>query len=93
MAYILKKRISGRTYYYLAETQRVGGKPRIVWQKYLGTAERIQERLQAADISEIQTFELGSVAAIESLEREIGLLAAVKRGPNPAEVGSEGLRG
>jgi len=79
MAYILKKRISGRTYYYLAETQRVGGKPRIVWQKYLGTAERIQERLQAADISEIQTFELGSVAAIESLEREIGFIDIVDR--------------
>jgi len=79
MAYILKKRISGRTYYYLAETQRVEGKPRIVWQKYLGTAERIQERLQAAEISEIQTFELGSVAAIESLEREIGFIDIVDR--------------
>ena len=79
MPYILKKRISGRTYYYLAETQRVEGKPRIVWQKYLGTAERIQERLQAAEISEIQTFELGSVAAIESLEKEIGFIDIVDR--------------
>ena len=45
MPYILKKRIKGRTYYYLAETQRVRGKPRIVWQRYLGTAEKIQRRL------------------------------------------------
>jgi transposase len=77
MAYILKKRISGRTYYYLAETGRVAGKPRIVWQKYLGTAEKIKERLQGAEISEIQTLELGSVAAIESLEKEIGFIDIV----------------
>jgi len=76
MAYILKKRIKGRTYYYLAETQRVQGKPRIVWQRYLGTAKRIQERWEATAaeerIEEIETFELGSVAAIESIERELG---------------------
>lgn len=45
MEYILKKRIKGRTYYYLAEAQRVNGKPRIVWQKYLGTADKIKEKL------------------------------------------------
>jgi hypothetical protein len=60
MAYILKKRIKGRTYYYLAETQRVQGKPRIVWQRYLGTAKRIQERWKATAaeerIEEIETF-------------------------------------
>lgn len=72
MPYILKKKIKGRTYYYLAETKRVSGKPRIVWQKYLGTAEKIQARLQGAEISRIETFELGSVAVVESIEREIG---------------------
>jgi transposase len=79
MPYLLKKRIKGHAYYYLAETQRVQGKPRIVWQKYLGTAERIQERLQGAEISEIETFELGSVAAVESLERDIGFVDIVDR--------------
>ena len=79
MPYLLKKRIKGHTYYYLAETQRVQGKPRIVWQKYLGTAARIQERLQGAEISEIETFELGSVAAVESLERDIGFVDIVDR--------------
>jgi transposase len=79
MPYLLKKKVKGRTYYYLAETQRVLGKPRIVWQKYLGTAERIQERLQGAEISEIETFELGSVAAVESLEKDIGFIEIVDR--------------
>jgi transposase len=76
MPYILKKRIKGRTYYYLAETQRVQGKPRIVWQRYLGTAEKIQKRWEGITaeerIEEVETFELGSVAAVESIERELG---------------------
>jgi len=80
MAYILKKRIKGRTYYYLAESQRVKGKPRIVWQKYLGTADKIKERLLESKkeyIEDISTFEIGSLAAIESIEREIGFLKIV----------------
>jgi len=35
----------GRTYYYLVESARVGGKPRIVSQRYLGTAAEIAARL------------------------------------------------
>lgn len=74
MAYILKKRIKGRTYYYLAEAQRIDGKPRIAWQKYLGTADKIKEKLLESPtegIEDIVTVELGSVAAVESIEEEI----------------------
>ena len=41
MAYIVKKIVRGRTYYYAAQSARVDGSPRIVWQKYLGTLEDI----------------------------------------------------
>ncbi|MBN1271625.1 MAG: IS1634 family transposase [Candidatus Aminicenantes bacterium] len=74
MAYILKKRLKGRAYYYLAEAQRVDGKPRIIWQKYLGTADKIKEKLMAAPsegIEDIVTLELGSVAAVESIEEVV----------------------
>jgi len=81
MAYILKKRIKGRTYYYLAKTQRVQGKPRITWQKYLGTAEKIRERLEGTEdrVKEIETFELGSIAAVEAIEKELGFQEIVDR--------------
>lgn len=39
MASIIKKTIRGRPYYYARECKRVEGKPKIVWQKYLGRAE------------------------------------------------------
>jgi len=66
MPYVLKKRLKDRTNYYLAETQRLNGKPRFVWQKYLGTAERFEERLEGKEerVREVETLELGSVAAV-----------------------------
>ncbi len=39
MASLIKKKKGNRLYYYLVESARVDGKPRIVHQAYLGTAE------------------------------------------------------
>ena len=41
MASITKKMVHGHPYYYARECKRVGGKPKIVWQKYLGRLEDI----------------------------------------------------
>jgi transposase len=41
MASIVPKKKGKKTYYYAVESARVNGKPRIVRQDYLGTAERI----------------------------------------------------
>jgi transposase len=48
MASLVGKRRGGRTYYYLVESARVGGKPRIVAQQYLGNAEEVAARLSQA---------------------------------------------
>ena len=48
MASLVGKRRGGRTYYYLVESARVAGKPRIVAQQYLGSAEELAERLSQA---------------------------------------------
>jgi transposase len=45
MASIVGKKQGNKTYYYLVESARVGGKPRIVSQRYLGPAEEIIARL------------------------------------------------
>jgi hypothetical protein len=45
MAPIVGKKISGKTYYYLVESARVDGKPRIVSQQYLGPADEVAVRL------------------------------------------------
>ena len=48
MAYLVGKKQKGKTYYYLTESARVDGKPRIVSQQYLGSAEEIAQRLSDA---------------------------------------------
>ena len=48
VASIVGKRISGKTYYYLVESARVDGKPRIVSQQYLGSAEEVEAQLAGA---------------------------------------------
>jgi len=45
MPSIVGKKQGNKTYYYLVESARVGGKPRIVSQRYLGPAEEILARL------------------------------------------------
>ena len=46
MASLIKKKKGNRLYYYLVESARVEGKPRIVHQAYLGTAEKLAELIQ-----------------------------------------------
>ena len=48
MATITHKMKKGRPYYYAVQCARVEGKPRIVWQKHLGTVEAIVARTESA---------------------------------------------
>ena len=45
MPSIVGKRQGNQTYYYLVESARVEGKPRIVSQQYLGSAEEVMAKL------------------------------------------------
>ncbi len=49
MATIVRKRKGGRDYFYWARSARVGGKPRIVEQVYLGTADALREARERAE--------------------------------------------
>jgi transposase len=66
MASITGKRIKGQTYYYLREVARVGGKPKIVSQRYLGKAEDIDAAMAGATLVPDRTRHLafGEVAAV-----------------------------
>src|SRR5260370_39378676 len=46
VASLVKKKKGNRLYYYLVESARVDGQPRIVHQAYLGTAEKLAELVQ-----------------------------------------------
>lgn len=74
MASIVKKKIRGQTYYYAVESKRVNGKPRIVWQKYLGKVNDIVHAVTSrGSMPEIKS------ARVNAFGVELALLAIAKR--------------
>lgn len=59
MASIIGKTIKGQTYYYLREVARVGGKPKVVSQRYLGKAADIEAAVAGATATPDRTRHLG----------------------------------
>ena len=59
MSSIISKKIKGNTYYYLVESARVGGKPRIVSQRYLGKAADIDAAMSGSQVLPERTRHLG----------------------------------
>jgi len=80
MASIIGKKQGNKTYYYLAESARVKGKPRIVSQQYLGSADEIAERLAGVGPGEparVQTRSFGPVAAVWSMIEQLDIAGIV----------------
>ena len=79
---IEKRRADGRVYYYLVESARVDGKPRIVWQQYLGSAAEIAEKLAGTPASapvRSQHKQFGDLAAVWSVIERIGVVEIIDR--------------
>lgn len=47
MASLTKRKVHGPAYYYLVESQRIDGKPRLVTQKFLGRVDQVVAGLAA----------------------------------------------
>jgi len=80
MASIVGKKQGGHTYYYLVESARVAGKPRIVSQRYLGSAEEIDQRLSASGPGEPQRtrhLSFGDVAAVWTVLTRLAVIEIV----------------
>lgn len=72
MAHLHKKMKQGRAYYYIRESKRINGKPTIVNQVYLGTADTILARLTAADPplpTRFASKEFGALFVLDQLDR------------------------
>ena len=80
MASIVGKKQGGKTYYYLVESARVGGKPRIVSQRYLGSAEEIATRLSESGPGEptrTQHRGFGDLAAVWGVLERLGVAGII----------------
>lgn len=79
MPSLTKKLIRGRPYYYLRECQRVDGKPKIIWQQYLGSPAELVQRLSGAAPQKAVIREFGASAACLKMARELDLTGIIER--------------
>jgi transposase len=92
MASIIGKTIRGQTYYYLREVARVGGKPKIVSQRYLGKASDIEAAVAGATVVPDRTRHLafGDVAAVWDMLGRLKVAEIIDDvvGPRRADAGA-----
>lgn len=72
MTTLIKKKISGNIYWYAVKSARVDGKPKIVWQRYLGTADHIVNVFERGLDITLKTYDFGGIAALLSIAEELG---------------------
>jgi transposase len=80
MPSIVGKRQGNATYYYLVESARVDGKPRIVSQQYLGSAEEVMAKLAGGVAGEpvrTQHRGFGDLAAVWSVLDRLGVAGVI----------------
>jgi len=87
MASIVAKKKANKLYYYVVESARVDGKPRIVRQTYLGTADKLAElvkdRTAPVPVS-ASTLELGLPGALWVAAQRSGVWQVLQSmGPKP----------
>lgn len=86
MAHFHVKRKKGRPYLYVREIARVGGKPKVVSQTYVGSPERVRELVEGTEEEEVRlrVEEFGALWLASQLDAGIDLVslvdAAVPRG-------------
>lgn len=93
MAHLHKKVKKGRPYYYIREIKRVNGKPKVVSQIYLGSAERIARQFREAEQARkpvrLQSRSYGALFVAHELEKKLDTIGIIDRivPPSPREKG------
>src|SRR4030042_1558347 len=82
MPSLKKKIIKGHIYWYAVEMARIDGKPKQVWQMYLGTAEKIIEVMKGSEdkpYARFKSFQYGKIAAMMQISEELEFIEIVNR--------------
>src|SRR6266496_3529526 len=90
MASLYPKKIGGKTYWYLREMARVDGKPKMISERYLGSAAEIAAAVEGRETTALpertRHLAFGDVAAAWGMLDELGVITVVDEaaGPRPA---------
>ena len=92
MASLYPKKVSGKTYWYLREMGRVDGKPKMISERYLGTAADIAAAVEGTEAAMLpertRHLAFGDVAAAWGILEDLGVAAVIDEvtGSRPAGV-------
>jgi transposase len=90
MASLYPKKVGGKTYWYLREMARVDGRPKMVSERYVGSAAEIAALLDAREAAVLpertRHLAFGDAAAAWGLLDELGVIGLIDEaaGPRPA---------
>jgi len=88
--YLEKKKVKGITYYQLVKKARIDGKVKLIWSKYLGSAENIQkvyDQVENQTSLQIKSFEYGRTAALMKIAEELNFIEIVNRHTTKKKMG------
>ncbi|NOZ72772.1 MAG: transposase, partial [Chloroflexi bacterium] len=82
MAHFHTKKKKGRPYLYVREIARVGGKPKVITQIYIGSPERVarlatESRQVLGDLAELKVEQFGALWAANLMDRDIDLAGII----------------
>jgi transposase len=81
VASVYGKKVNGKTYYYLREMARVDGKPKMVSERYLGSAADIEAAMDATEAGMVpertRHLRFGDLAAVWSLLTELDVAGVI----------------
>jgi len=90
MSSLYKKVINGRPYWYLREMGWVDGRPKMISERYVGTAAEVEALLDAREQQIVpercRHLEFGAIAAVWGLLADLGVAALIDEasGPGPS---------
>ena len=91
MASMYKKVIHGRPYWYLRQMGWVDGKPKMVSERYVGTAAEVEALLDAREQQILpercRHLEFGAVAAVWGLLADLGVAGLIDEAAGPVPAG------
>jgi transposase len=91
MASLYPKKVSGHTYWYLREMARTDGKPKMVSERYLGTAADIEALLDSRESSVLpertRHLAFGDVAAAWGILQDLGVAGIIDAEAGPKRPG------
>ena len=79
MVFLIKKKVKGNIYLYLAKNARIKGKTKRIWEKYIGPENRIDEKTEILINPEpsIMTFDFGLPITLMQLIQQLDLIEII----------------